>query len=584
MDSMKKIFLIVIILIIPTLTWGQTYYMRADGVAAKGAATACNATSTAMSITTHNATTFSPGDTIYLCGNGGDYKSTIRVPSSGSSGGGRITYTAAPGHTPVVDLSVVVPNTGWTSLGGGIYQRSGYGRVFWEDNVPLNSATTAACTDGNWFYAGGSNLLQYKPTSGTPSDHSLRAVWWEIGSVGVGIDLRERSYINISGITFNRSGYGIGHGNVIGSAAGNVSNLSFYNNKFNQCLWAIWSQVNANYVESDVLIDKNTINYCNSGISAWTNSEESGTQSQYHTRYTITNNTISNMWSIVDGKTWTHAALQSDNWDHEGISFQDVQDSVISGNTIHVADDKSFGGVDRLHTRGIFLYFTNGTVPTSGNTITKNYITGHYRPAIFVDGAFGTGGGVENNTFSYNVIRYDGTNSDHIAFMYYVTQNNLKTGMNYFVNNVVYANGGMGLYFASDYIAGNWKIQNNIIHSPIRAASTNANDNAHVLFSNNIYDNVSDTSGFQMMGGAITYAQWKATYGQDLTGSRIENPLFISSSDFRLQSGSPAINAGVNVGLTTDYLGKAIVGLPDIGAYEYGSSRVPSAPVLLNIH
>jgi hypothetical protein len=42
-----------------------------------------------------------------------------------------------------------------------------------------------------------------------------------------------------------------------------------------------------------------------------------------------------------------------------------------------------------------------------------------------------------------------------------------------------------------------------------------------------------------------------------------------SNSDFRLQSGSPCINAGTDVGLTTDYAGAAIVGNPDIGAYEF---------------
>jgi hypothetical protein len=41
------------------------------------------------------------------------------------------------------------------------------------------------------------------------------------------------------------------------------------------------------------------------------------------------------------------------------------------------------------------------------------------------------------------------------------------------------------------------------------------------------------------------------------------------TEDRRPKSGSPAINAGVDVGLTTDADGKPIVGLPDIGAYEY---------------
>ena len=40
-------------------------------------------------------------------------------------------------------------------------------------------------------------------------------------------------------------------------------------------------------------------------------------------------------------------------------------------------------------------------------------------------------------------------------------------------------------------------------------------------------------------------------------------------SDYRLQSTSSAIDAGTNVGLTTDYAGNPIYGLPDIGGYEY---------------
>lgn len=39
--------------------------------------------------------------------------------------------------------------------------------------------------------------------------------------------------------------------------------------------------------------------------------------------------------------------------------------------------------------------------------------------------------------------------------------------------------------------------------------------------------------------------------------------------DFTLTSASPAINAGIDVGLTTDFAGNPIIGLPDIGAYEY---------------
>jgi peptidoglycan/xylan/chitin deacetylase (PgdA/CDA1 family) len=39
--------------------------------------------------------------------------------------------------------------------------------------------------------------------------------------------------------------------------------------------------------------------------------------------------------------------------------------------------------------------------------------------------------------------------------------------------------------------------------------------------------------------------------------------------NYVLRPGSPAINAGTDVGLTTDYLGRPIRGVPDIGAYEF---------------
>jgi hypothetical protein len=42
-------------------------------------------------------------------------------------------------------------------------------------------------------------------------------------------------------------------------------------------------------------------------------------------------------------------------------------------------------------------------------------------------------------------------------------------------------------------------------------------------------------------------------------------------SDYNLKAGSPAINSGTDVGLTTDFAGKPVRGTPDIGAYEFQS-------------
>lgn len=66
-------------------------------------------------------------------------------------------------------------------------------------------------------------------------------------------------------------------------------------------------------------------------------------------------------------------------------------------------------------------------------------------------------------------------------------------------------------------------------------------------------------------------AQGEDTLPETHATSIVADPLFKSTTDFRLKAGSPAINAGTDVGLTTDYLGKPIRGLPDIGAYEFQS-------------
>ncbi len=51
---------------------------------------------------------------------------------------------------------------------------------------------------------------------------------------------------------------------------------------------------------------------------------------------------------------------------------------------------------------------------------------------------------------------------------------------------------------------------------------------------------------------------------------------FTSDDSYQLRSTSPGVNAGVTVsGRTTDILGNAIVGTPDIGAYEYGGTVQP---------
>lgn len=55
----------------------------------------------------------------------------------------------------------------------------------------------------------------------------------------------------------------------------------------------------------------------------------------------------------------------------------------------------------------------------------------------------------------------------------------------------------------------------------------------------------------------------------DGTNAEVWNATFTDAPDYHLRPNSVLINAGVDVGLTEDIEGKAIRGLPDIGAYEF---------------
>ena len=63
-----------------------------------------------------------------------------------------------------------------------------------------------------------------------------------------------------------------------------------------------------------------------------------------------------------------------------------------------------------------------------------------------------------------------------------------------------------------------------------------------------------------------------------------KNPLFVDASadNYRLQSGSPAIDAGANVGVTVDLTGNSRPqgAAPDLGAYEAGSGAPAPPPVI----
>ncbi len=149
----------------------------------------------------------------------------------------------------------------------------------------------------------------------------------------------------------------------------------------------------------------------------------------------------------------------------------------------------------------------------------------------------------------------------------------------YIFNNVISASGdfksntfdSFGINLPSGASTTNLQIKNNIIkgfnggysrNAPISGSGATTNNNLEISY-NLFYDNGNNNEVL-----FTTERHGEGTYIPSSTyinrNNIIDNPLFVSSTDYHLQSGSPAINAGANVGLSS--AGPA----PDIGAYEYG--------------
>lgn len=122
-------------------------------------------------------------------------------------------------------------------------------------------------------------------------------------------------------------------------------------------------------------------------------------------------------------------------------------------------------------------------------------------------------------------------------------------------------------------------VKNNILYgdATTRLVWVDSNSVTGFVSNNNNYYSTSPGTYFGVVGSNnyTTWENWRATYDSDSINS---NPLFVNpTSDFSLQHTSPAINAGTNVGLTTDFEGNPKSGPNfDIGAYEFQDSTKPT--------
>ena len=147
-------------------------------------------------------------------------------------------------------------------------------------------------------------------------------------------------------------------------------------------------------------------------------------------------------------------------------------------------------------------------------------------------------------------------------------------------NNIIINPAGVGIAFSIINAPPQGAVYNNIIVNP---------GERYVLITGAPGDWSNLSSDYNLYYPATSFTTTDFAYGLAIgcdNNSILADPMFVSSSpqepaDFKLQAGSPAIDAGIDIGLTQDFEGNLIPrgSAPDIGAYESGDPNNPP-PVL----
>jgi hypothetical protein len=176
--------------------------------------------------------------------------------------------------------------------------------------------------------------------------------------------------------------------------------------------------------------------------------------------------------------------------------------------------------------------------------------------------------------------------------IYLADENAILSSYNTIINNIIY--GCRRNLLAANVILNNVLIANNTFVNSSYYAGVQIFDTSPISssFVNNIVTQNGGLSTCDNFPSSLTKGHnlWSTTPVSSAsgTGDVIGDPKFTDIThpyvavSYILMSSSPAINAGANLGLTTDYLKNAIVGLPDMGAIEYQSS-ISTSTVYYNI-
>ena len=557
--SVKNVF-IIIFLVFHTIASATDYYISSSGNDSNNGLSSSAPWKTIAKV---NASSFFPGDRI-LFNKGDVWRETLTVPSSGDTNAPIIFCAYGIGAKPIIDGSNIVsiwtkviglPNVYYSTLSASTDQ------VFRDDLRATEGTSKVALNDHEWFCYG--TTLYYRDDSGTPQGAgyvitaSIRDNNIEIAKKWVGKD-----NITVSGIKVTKA-----NGDAIewpGAAIKTIITNCEINYAYQNGL-----RSTAGTIVSDVLVTLNDISWNGAcGVNVITPSHD---------------------WEISYNNVFRNCQYADDIGNHNynaGIHTWCEDGTVLRIRVIHnnvYSNGKLFGDTFITGVRGIGIHMDSPTATShaDGNFIAYNKVYDNHNKGISLERT-------TYQTVAYNVV-YNNIGAYGIVFTQWSTDN--PSAHNRVYNNVSYGNlVGIVILGASQQTANvciDNEVKNNIsVGNTIQQFDAlYGGENDGTMGSGNVY--INNCFGVFSAGTAYwgfghqtnSYDDLEAHYGSSMYNTEAD-PMFVDATngDFHLKAGSPCINAGVYVGLTTDYDGKAVIGLPDIGAFEIQpviSSTIP---------
>ncbi|KYK27217.1 hypothetical protein AYK26_04100 [Euryarchaeota archaeon SM23-78] len=535
----KKIILsILLLLVLPGFVQATTYYV--DATAGNDAWSGTSPSTPWKTISKINSESFNPGDQI-LFKRGETWREQLTVPSSGNSTD-RITFGAyGTGDKPKIYGSTEV--SGWTNEGGNL----------WYTNCASDPLSV-------WFVNTDKTITWGYKESSKSNLNTEYEWWWDSGNNRIYVYAASNPDSRYTSIEKPARYY------CIYANGKNYITIQYLDASFNQPTTAVgYAAIWAHKCDNII------VEYCNA----------------HHTGVltSVTGDAIkiiNSNQATVRYNTCYFAGRRGIALLHTTPSTMD--DAVIEYNTVF----------DCYHSM-IDLFETNAPGTFDGAIVRYNHC---YNDADYGQGyqklvnhAILAGGHTGVSSYRITNVKIHNNIAHHMYDSVGIEISGNANGIEIY-NNILYGALDGSTEMMHIHVANtagqpntNITIKNNIgMDTPSLACLHIPNSSSVIECDNNLWYN-SDGSYYAIVDGvgyrASDFTAYQADTGWDTNGlwedPKLVNPGTLVDTDYQLQSDSPCIDSGTDVGLTQDYEGNTIPqgGAPDIGAYEFASGAPP---------